>query len=197
VWHYNGHTWSQVSKTFQGGSALSANNVWAYSGTAVEHWNGTKWAATSVASLLPATLKNKHNHPSVTGVLALSATSVYTVGNGNLANTGGPTAVLHYNGHTWSKAATGQFGYGAGQQISTDGSGGLWLPMPGVNSGPSAIVRYAAGKLTAAALPVAAANLHIGSIAGIPGTTNQLAGGFEHATGDNSASVVAVILEYS
>jgi hypothetical protein len=197
VWHYNGHTWSHVSKTLQGGSALAWNNVWAYNGTSVDHWNGAKWASTSVKNLLPAALKTHLNDPAVTGILALSAADVYAVGNGNLEDEGGPTVVLHYNGHKWAKVASGQFGLGAGQQLSTDGSGGLWLPMPGVEAGASYLVHYAAGKLTKAALPIAAAKIDISSVARIPGTPDQLAGGFSHAAGNRAGNVVAVVLEYS
>jgi len=93
--------------------------------------------------------------------------------------------------------ASGNFGFGAGQQISTDGSGGLWLPMPGALSQLSYIVHYATGKLAKATLPVAATNVYINSIARIPGTPDQLAGGFEHATDNDGENVVAVILEYS
>jgi hypothetical protein len=44
--------------------------------------------------------------------------------------------LLHYNGSRWTKVAAGNFGYGTttdggSQQVSADGSGGLWLPMPG------------------------------------------------------------------
>jgi len=198
VWHYNGKTWAHVSKTpLQGGSALAWNNVWAYNGTSVDHWNGTKWASTSVRNLLPAALKSHLNNPAVTGILALSATNVYAVGNGNQEDEGGPTVVLHYNGHTWSKLAGGQFGLGAGQQLSTDGSGGLWLPMPGVDGQQSFIVRYSAGKLTKATLPIAATKVYVGSIARIPGTVDQIAGGLEHTANMPAENVVAVVLEYS
>jgi hypothetical protein len=197
VWHYNGHTWSRIGKNIEGGSALAANNVWGFSGTSVDHWNGAKWASTSVKSLLPPKLSSGLNNPVVTGILALSASNVYAIGNGNLQDEGGPTVVLHYNGHTWSKVASGQFGYGAGQRLSADGSGGLWLPMPGVLGAPSSMVHYTAGKLIKVKLPVAAQNINIVSIARIPGTAQQLAGGFTHASGNNGANVVAVILQYS
>jgi hypothetical protein len=197
AWHYNGKTWAHVSKTLQGGSALAWNNAWAYGGTSVDHWNGAKWVSTSVKNLLPAALKSHLNDPSVTGILALSATNVYAVGNGNLQDEGGPTVVLHYNGHTWSKLASGQFGFGAGQQLSSDGAGGLWLPMPGVGGQQSFVVHYSAGKLTKAVLPIAATKIDIGSIARVPGTVDQIAGGLEHAANAPGVNVVAVVLEYS
>jgi hypothetical protein len=197
VWHWNGKKWAHVSTSFQGGSALNWNNVWAYNGTSVEHWNGAKWVGTSVKGLLPPALKSHLNDPTVTGILALSASNVFAVGNGNQEDEGGPTVVLHYNGHTWSKLAEGQFGLGAGQQLSTDGSGGLWLPMPGVDGESSFVVHYSAGKLTKAALPIAAGNVYVGSVARVPGTTEQLAGGFSHAKGNDGGNIVGVILEYS
>jgi hypothetical protein len=197
VWFYNGTKWTQVSKTIQGGSALSDKNVWGYSGASVEHWTGTKWVATSLKSLLPAKNSEGLNSPSVVGVLALSASNVYALGNGNAEDEGGPTVVLHYNGSTWARLATGQFGYGPGPQFSSDGKGGLWLPMDGPGGGTSYLVHYANGKLTKATLPVSAPLITIGAVARIPGTAAQLAGGFTHAADNRGTNIVAVLLQYS
>ncbi len=195
AWRYNGHIWTQYARNLLGGSALSARDVWAFSGSYVYHWDGRAWHATSVARLLPP--KQQLNGPSVTGIIGLSRNDVYAIGNGNLQDVGGPTVVLHYNGRTWSKVAQGRFGFGAGQQIAADGRGGLWLPMPGFSGAPSYLVHYTGGKLITARLPVAAPYISVDSIARVPGTTQQLAGGFTHAKGDPSRNVVAVILQYS
>ncbi len=197
VWFYNGKTWTRVSKTIAGGSALSNKNVWGYTQTSVEHWNGARWTATSVKKLLPATDPHGLNNPSVVGILALSATSVYALGSGGTQDEGGPLVVLHFNGHGWAKVASGQFGAGPGPQFSSDGAGGLWLPMDGPVGGTSFLVHYAAGKLTKAALPVSAPKITIGAVGRIPGTAAQLAGGFTHAAGDRGTGVVAVLLKYS
>jgi hypothetical protein len=194
VWHYNGHIWSLVGKNLGGGSALSASDVWAYSGTHVDHWNGHTWASTSVKRLLPP--KQQLSNPAVSGIIALSASDVYAIGNGNRQDAGGPVVVLHYNGHTWAKVAHGNFdSYGSGQQISADGRGGLWLPMPGASGATSSLVHYAAGHLTRVTLPVSAADITIESVAHLPGTTQTLAGGYTHAPGNPSRKVVAVVLQ--
>jgi hypothetical protein len=195
AWYYNGHTWTQYARNLLGGSALSARDVWAFSGTYVYHWNGRTWAATNLARLLPP--RQPLNSPSVTGVIALSRDGVYAIGNGNRQDQGGPTVVLRYDGRAWRKVAQGSFGFGAGQQIAADGRGGLWLPMPGTAGAPSYLAHYAAGQLFTVRLPVAAPYITIGSVARIPGTTQQLAGGLTHAKGDPSRNVVAVILRYS
>ncbi len=195
AWCYNGRTWTRYGKNLLGGSVLSPWDVWAFSGTFIYHWNGLAWRAANVARLLPP--RQLLNNPAVTGIIALRGDDVYAIGNGNRQDEGGPTVVLHYNGRTWSKAAQGNFGYGAGQQIAADGRGGLWLPMPGASGAPSYLVHYAAGKLIAARLPVAAPYISIDSIARIPGTAQQLAGGFTHASGDFGRDVAAVILQYS
>ena len=197
AWHYNGHAWTQVGKNLEGGSALSATSVWAYSGTAVDHWNGHKWASTSVKSLLPPVVPGPLNDPSVVGILALSASNVYALGNGNLQDEGGPLVVLHYNGSKWSKVAQGNFSYGPGPEVSSDGSGGLWLPMNNPVGGASYLVHYTAGKLVKATLPGSAATITIVSVARVPGSTQQLAGGFTHAAGNFGTNVVAVLLQYS
>jgi hypothetical protein len=195
VWHYNGHTWKQFGKNIAGGSVLSDHDVWGFTTTSVEHWNGRKWTATSVKSLLPA--KQLLNSPELVGILAVSDSRVYAIGSANSQDEGGPVVVLYYNGHKWTRVAQGEFGYGPDfQQISYDGSGGLWLPMNGPEGGTSYLVHYAAGKLTKAAVPVNPATLTITSVARIPGTSEQLAGGYTHPT-DNRTATSGVLLEYS
>jgi hypothetical protein len=58
-------------------------------------------------------------------------------------------------------------------------------------------VHYAGGKLTKAATPGNPQTLTILSVSRIPGTTEQLAGGFTHKALDRGTNVVAVILQYS
>ncbi|HEY0935484.1 MAG TPA: hypothetical protein VGD91_17280 [Trebonia sp.] len=197
TWFYNGTKWTRVSPSFQGGSALSDKNVWAFSGTSLEHWTGARWVATPVKSLLPARNPRGLNDPAVTGVLALSAGNVYAFGNGDAEDEGGPLVVLHYNGSAWSKVASGQFGSGPEPQVSSDGKGGLWLPMDGGAGGTSCLVHYANGKLARAALPVSAPAITVGAVARVPGTAQQLAGGFTHAAGNRGLKVAAVLLRYS
>ena len=199
VWHYNGRRWSEVNTSLDGGSALSATNVWAFRGTAVFHYNGHSWAKTSVAKELPKKLPNDLNDPILTGIYAQSATSVYAVGNGQAEDEGGPTAILHYNGHSWSNVAQGYFGFAMlppNQQISPDGHGGIWLPMPGFGGFKSYVLHYSGGTLTEPALPHGALGIDVESVANIPGTTEMLGGGFTHKSGNPSLSVVAVILQY-
>jgi len=199
AWHYNGHAWSRVAGGggLEGGSALSPGNVWAFDGTAVAHWNGHTWTRTSVAHLLPA--KQLLNNPAVTGIYAQSASSVFAIGNGNLQDEGGPIVVLHYNGHTWTKLAQGNYGLGTQplQQIASDGRGGLWLPMPGAGGQKSYLLHYSGGHLTAVALPAPASKINIDTVSLIPGTRDVLAGGFTHQAGNPGTNAVAVVLEYA
>ena len=199
TWHYNGHSWSKVSsgKGLQGGSGLSSSSVWAYDGAKVAHWNGHTWTRTSVASLLPP--KNGElNDPGVTAIYAQSKSNVWAVGNGNAEDDGGPLAVLHYNGHSWKRVAysISFSGYGEPGQVAPDGHGGLWIPMPGPEGGPSHLVHYSGGHLTAASLPVSASKISVLAIAAIPHSSEALAGGFTHASGNLGSHVVAVILQY-
>jgi hypothetical protein len=197
AWYFNGHTWRLAGPGLQGGSALSPSDVWAFSGTKADHFNGHGWASTQLSSLLPA--KMLLNGPAITGIIALSAKNVYAIGNGNAEDEGGPTVVLHYNGAKWAKVGTGNFGYGTtatgSQQVSSDGGSGLWLPMPGVSGQKSYMVHYAAGKLTPATLPGNPRGIGVGAVSRVPGTRDQLAGGDTYtAPGVNQ---VAHILMYS
>jgi hypothetical protein len=198
TWHYNGRTWAKVRSGhgLDGGSGLSARDIWAFGGTKVARWNGRTWTRTSVAALLPA--KQELNDPAVAGIAALSPDNVYAIGSGNLEDEGGPTVILHYNGHAWSKVAEGSFGAGTSpaQQVSADGHGGLWIPMPGFGGQRSYLLHYSAGHLIPATLPGGAARIDVESVSHVPGTAQVLAGGFRHAAGNPGTGVVSVILQY-
>jgi hypothetical protein len=197
VWHFNGKSWTRVSKTITGGSALSATDAWGFSGTNVEHFAAGKWTATSVKSLLPARDPHGLNDPAVNGILAMSDTNVWALGSANTQDEGGPLVVLHFNGTKWVKITTGQFGAGPMPEFSADGSGGLWLPMLGPVGGTSFLVHFANGKLTKAVVPVNPATLTVESTSRVPGSTQQVAGGFTHAANNLGSKVVAVIMQYS
>jgi type IV secretory pathway VirB2 component (pilin) len=199
AWHYNGHTWSQVAsgRGLQGGSALAANNIWAVDGSDIAHWNGSAWSRTSVSHLLPA--KQELNGPMLTGIFAQSAHSVYAIGNGGRQDEGGPLVILHWNGHQWFKAAEGNYGFGTQplQQASSDGHGGLWLPMPGADGQKSYLLHYTPGRpLAEASLPYGPNGISIEAVALIPGSTDLLAGGDTHASDKPGTNVVAVLLQY-
>jgi type IV secretory pathway VirB2 component (pilin) len=199
AWHYNGHTWSRVASGhgLQGGSALSANNIWAVDGSDIAHWNGSSWSRTSVSHLLPA--KQALNGPLLTGIFAESAHSVYAIGNGGLEDEGGPLVILHWNGKQWSKVAEGNFGFGTQplQQASPDGHGGLLLPMPGVDGQKSYLLHYLPGHpLGEAMLPGGPSGISIEAVALIPGSNGLLAGGDTHAADKPGTNVVAVLLQY-
>jgi hypothetical protein len=200
TWHFNGRTWTHVpgEAGLHGGSALSARSIWAFGGTKVAHWNGRAWAATSVASLLPARDKNGLNDPGLTAIYAQSPTSVWAVGTGAREDEGGPLVVLHYNGHAWSRAAGSDAfpGDPAFGQVAPDGRGGLWIPMPGDEGGPGHLVHYAGGHLTAAVLPVAANRIAPAVVAAIPASWQAMAGGLVHAPGSFGASEASVILHF-
>jgi hypothetical protein len=194
--HYDGHSWTQVASGsgLEGGSGLSAGDIWAFDGADVAHWNGSTWSRTSVASLLPA--KQLLNGPMLTGIYEQSPTNVYAIGNGNLQDEGGPFVLLHWNGSAWSKVAGGNYGFGTLQQFSPDGHGGLWLPMPGADGGKSYVLHYVGGHLTVASLPDSPNKLNVNAVALVPGTSQVLAVGDTHDAANPGAGVVGVILQY-
>jgi len=186
VLHYNGHVWSPVASPVDGGSVLSDHDIWGFSGTNIEHWNGHKWTVTSVKNLLPPPLPLYG--PRLADIIALSDANVYATGNGHAQDAGGPIVLLHYDGHTWRKVADAGLG-GGGGEMSLDGRGGLWIPLPGVSGEKSYMLHYANGKLARITLPRSAAVL---TISRMPATTRQLACGYVP-----SATGPAVILQYS
>jgi hypothetical protein len=199
AWHYNGRTWTKVAsgRGLGGGSAVSANDVWAYEGTDVANWNGTTWVRTNLARLLPAS--DGQNDPAVTAVYAESASNVYAIGTGDYNDGGWPTVVLHYNGKSWSQVAEDHTGtaFQVPQEVSPDGHGGLWITAPGFSGNASAVLHYSGGHLTNAPFPVSAAKIDVLSIAPVPGTGQILAGGYTHPAGNPGLNPVAVILQLS
>jgi len=189
VWHFNGHAWTQLSRTLQGGSATSATSAWAFSGKTVAHYNGKKWTFTSLARLLPA--RNGYGGSHLTSMFASAANDVYAVGTGGSEHNGGPGAVvLQYNGHAWAKVASSS-GLTPLSLISGDGHGGVWFPM--YIAASSSLLHYVNGshRVTATALPRVD---EIESLATIGGSTQELAGGFAYNTASNAAPFARIDL---
>ena len=195
AWHYNGHTWSRVASGhgLTAGSALGHRSVWAVGGEDVAHWNGHTWSRTSVASLLPA--NTALSRSSLVSIYARSPRNVWAVGTGGRQDEGGPTVLLHYNGHVWSHVATRLSGNPA--QVIPDGSGGLWIPVPSADGIPFQMLRYSHGHLTAGPLPGGSGRrLNVLAVAAIPHTANALGAGFRHRKDNLGLGDVAAILEY-
>jgi hypothetical protein len=189
VTRFNGRTWTEVSSTLQGGSALSDNNVWAFSGTDVDHYNGRTWTATNVASLLPPQLSG-HAPSALTNIAALAPNNVYATGEGEQTPRGGPGVLLHYNGHSWTQAAESfAFATISGESIASDGAGGLWITSESYPSRlEGALFHYSAGQITAVNL-----GAFDYSVSQIPGTAEALSGGFQAGTGTSTG----VVWQYS
>jgi hypothetical protein len=178
-YHYNGHTWTKVGNgLYGGGSATSATNAWAFNGTTVAHYNGKKWTTANLAKLLPA--PTTFTHPGLVGVVTSNST-VYAIADGHSQDAGGPVYVLEYNGKNWAKVATGGLGNTGQQEISSDGHGGLWIAVGG-GGAPGSLQHYSSSShtITRVTLPGEAGKDTSGveSIVNIPGTTEELAGGW-------------------
>jgi hypothetical protein len=167
VFHFNGRSWAEVSSTLSGGSATSDRNVWAYSGTQLAHYDGRKWTETNVAGLFPA-ISGHHVAPSLSGVLALAPNNVFATGVGWGDVGGGAAVVLHFNGHGWSRAASGQAVINSRVRLASDGKGGLWMTSD-THQNYQVLLHYSAGQLVNA-------NEGFMSVASIPGTAEALGG---------------------
>jgi hypothetical protein len=195
VSHFNGHQWKQLSATLEDGSALSDNNVWAFAGTQVDHFNGRKWSAVNVGQLLPPAPVGSAVGSYLTSIAALAPDNVYaTSQDGNSLR--GPAALLHFNGRSWTRVAeSASFTNIPWAQLASDGRGGVWIaaqnPGPVSEEGSSArLVHYSRGKVTVVPLPGGAAS---GTVSRIPGTAEALAGGVRYGTGYGTS----VVFQYS
>jgi hypothetical protein len=181
VFHFNGSGWAEVSSTLQGGSATSDQDVWAFSGTQLSHYDGSAWTGTDVAGLFPA--GTGRSAPSLTGVLALAPNNVFATGVGWAGADGGAAVVLHYDGQGWSLAASGRDVISGAVTLASDGTGGLWVTSD-THQNLQVLLRYSAGQLVDAGEPFM-------SVASIPGTAEALGG---NATG---AATTPVVYQYS
>jgi hypothetical protein len=182
VFHFNGRSWAEVSSTLQGGSATSDQDVWAYSGTQLAHYDGANWTETDVAGLFPAS-SGGTSAPSLTGVLALAPGNVFATGVGWAGVGGGAAVVLHFNGHGWSLAAAGPTVINSAVTLASDGKGGLWMTSD-THQNFEVLLHYSAGQLVNADEPFM-------SVASIPGTAEALGG---NATG---VATTPVVYQYS
>ena len=196
VWHYDGRGWTQPASTFSGGYARTDSDVWAYTGQSVAHFDGTRWTTTSLATLMPVAPKGAALKfpPAVTGVIALAPGSVYVTASGNEMPQGGPLAVLHYNGRGWTRVAQGKFIGTVWQQLTPDGTGGLWLPASNGDGNPL-LLHYAAGRLTGVNLPSGSVTTptFAFSVSRIPGTSEVLGAGVRYLEGN--AKTAPVVLQ--
>jgi hypothetical protein len=189
VWHFNGKTWTQVSKGYTDGSAQSSKNVWAASGTKLEHWNGSAWTATSIAGLLSA------KAATVSTIYTGDGDSPYAVVSENArpSGGGGPVVVLEYNGHAWQKVASDPSGSAVEGAAAGDGASGLWFSVSDAAGKAGQLLHYDNHKhiLSVASVPGLndALGSAVNSIAQLPGSTKELAGGYIiKPAGDPSAA---------
>jgi hypothetical protein len=174
AYHFNGAAWSKTGDSTTAetrGYALSAADQWTFSGTKVTHIDGKRRTTWNLASLLPA--KQELNGPLVVGIYATSDSNVYAIGSGEAQDAGGPTVVLHYNGHKWSKLATASVAGNLRADVDPDGSGGLWIPVSW--GGGGTILHFSGGKLTATVPLDKSASFYVADVSQIPGTADALA----------------------
>ena len=175
VVHWNGKTWKQLTKSTEGGSALSDTSVWVFTGEVISHYDGKSWTATET-----------YGPTDVTGILALSAASVYATGDEV-----GAATLLHYNGSTWSRVwESGDQHSFLEQQILRDGKGGLWIPANDKAENPL-LLHWSEGKMSVAALPDAAFEFPGNSdMAQIPETAEMLIAGESLGTSNKTSPVI-------
>jgi hypothetical protein len=153
TWRFNGSSWAKMpaSRGLTQASALSGRDIWAVAGTSVAHWNGRKWARTSVRSLLPA--NSEFTHYSLADIYARSAGNVWAAASGNTEDEGGPLVLLHYTSGHWHKVNLHGVYLGPDALIS-DGSGGLWIPVGQGGDASGQMLHYTGGRIHVATLPV-------------------------------------------
>jgi hypothetical protein len=164
TWHYNGHTWTQVTGSAVGlveASAVSAKNIWAIgsssegpAGGLLENYNGTSWtpATASVLSGLQ-----------FAGILALSSSNVWAMAE----NSSGEALLVHFNGSEWTSVTVPYSGI-ALNYFAPDGQGGFWLDAVDTTSKTWVLHYSAAGTWTRTALGTGS----MGPLALVPGTTS-------------------------
>jgi hypothetical protein len=165
TWHYNGHTWTQVTGSAVGlesASAVSASNIWAIGSSAegpagrlLKHYNGKTWEHVTAAAL---------SGLAFAGILALSSTDVWAI-----ADKASDEAVLvHFNGSQWT-SVTAPYSVISLDYFAPDGQGGFWLDTLGTTTSKTWVLHYsAAGTWSRTLLSTGS----MGPLALVPGTTS-------------------------
>jgi hypothetical protein len=199
AYHFNGSTWTREASIAGdadgrpgGGEAVSPTDFWTYSGTTVTHHSAGRQTTVNLASLLPAKFKNNTNDPAIDGIFVLSDQNVYAIGSGNAQDAGGPTVILHDNGHRWTRVITG--GTATSGQASSDGNGGFFMPACG--EGVGCIMHYSDGKVTQTLFTNGGEPQYINATSQVPGSTENLAVSNTRAA-DGRPEFYGIILQYS
>jgi hypothetical protein len=80
-------------------------------------------------------------------------------------------------------------------QVTPDGHGGLWIPVPGADGNASRILHYSGGHLRTVALPGGGRKLSVLATAHGGGPGPSFAAGFTHQKNNFGAGLRAVILQ--
>jgi hypothetical protein len=142
TWHYDGHTWTQVTGSADGlvsASALSATDIWAIgstlkgpSGDKLVHYTGTRWVKVTASALSGLEFY---------GIQALSSTDVWAIaGNAN----GGAAQLVHFDGTQWSSVMVPYPGFTL-YYFAPDGQGGFWLDGYDSAGSKDLILHYSSG----------------------------------------------------
>ena len=109
--HWNGTKWSIVTSpspgqisVLNGIAAVTANDIWAVGQslavpngqTLIEHWNGSQWSIVTSPNQ-PGSVNNF-----LSGIAAISANNIWTVGGYQSSNLAGFTLIEQWNGTQWS-----------------------------------------------------------------------------------------------
>ncbi|HTR95340.1 MAG TPA: hypothetical protein VMI73_26715 [Trebonia sp.] len=188
VWHFNGKAWTRVAKGYTDGGAQSSKDVWAASGTRLEHWNGAKWTATSIAGLVSQPTAK------VSTIYTADADSPYAIVSENPTSSG-PVVVLEYNGHAWKKVASYPTGSAVEGAAAGDGRSGLWFSVNRGAGKAGVLLHWGNHTHTLTVATVPGLNDSLGSAINSitqmqSNSTRELAGGYlNQPAGDPSAKV--------
>jgi hypothetical protein len=116
------------------------------------------------------------------------------VGTGGREDEGGPTVVLHYNGHAWAQLALDNNG-GSPEAVIPDPSGGRWIPAQISDGGAFQMLRYDNGTLKAVGLPRGGNAIETSAVSTVPGTSDSLAAGYTHQP-NNFTDIRGAIIKY-
>lgn len=181
TWHFNGHTWTNVTGDADGlevASAVSASNIWGIGsttapGNVIEHYTHS-WQPVTASALKNLLFRS---------ILAESAKNAWASAIG-FGDSFAPR-MLHFNGSRWSRVPPPPWAVNPDVMVP-DGRGGLWMSAQDI-SGHNWIIHRSAGghwQRTAIANPGLGVDLAL-----IPGTQAVLAFGSIKST-SNSGAVV-------
>lgn len=192
AWHYDGHAWHRVTGAagLDSAAVVAADDIWAFGGSRIGHWDGTSWTSTSLAARLPRA--GRYCAPAITAIYPQSPDNAWALGWQGCQDTGGTAVLLRDTAGHWSRVAS--LGQVDPVAVFPTPRGGV-LVLTGSDpqqGGHPAVLQEAGGRLSTLRVPLLH-GIQVWSAFALPDSGGVLVTGTRPGPG---GTVIGVLLRY-